>query len=199
MNRPYALIMAGGRGDRLGGVRKAELKIGGRKLIERVLDALQSVSEPILLSTGDLDRAWPGLALVPDLDAPLRGPLAGIAAAVDHLARRGINNGLMVTAAVDTPFLPPDFVPVMEQALGTRNAAYAHWGESFYPTSAIWRLEALQQLPADVVADKSSGSAKALLQELDALAVDWSERQPNPFVNINTIEDVIALGRLAGA
>jgi len=194
MPLPHALILAGGRGERLGGVRKAELKIGGRKLLDRILDAMHPVAQPVLLSIGQRQMEWPGLVPIADFDAPLGGPLAGLAAGIDYLAQRGITTGHLVTAAVDTPFLPADYVTVMQDAIGTHEAAYAAWGDSFYPTSAVWRLEALQDLPAEARAG-TINSPKALLRNLDATAVDWSHQAQNPFANINTMGDVLTLGR----
>jgi molybdopterin-guanine dinucleotide biosynthesis protein A len=55
--RTSLLILAGGRGTRLGGARKALLEIGGQPILARVLDAL-----------GPLAYEW--LALVPDNQLP---------------------------------------------------------------------------------------------------------------------------------
>lgn len=198
MSVPHALILAGGRGERLGGVRKADLKIGGVRLIDRVIAALQPVQSPVLVSIGHGGGAWAGTVSVADFDVELGGPLAGIAAGVDYLAAHGIIGGLLVTAAADTPFMPRDFIAVMEESLGDSSAAFAGWGESFYPTSAMWRLEALQALPAQVKAGTSPHSPKALLEKLGATRVDWMGREnENPFANLNTMGDLVALGRRA--
>ena len=106
----HALIIAGGTGQRLGGVRKADLRVGDITLLDRVSTALGPLDTPLMLSTGPGAPATPhprpGLAL-PDLDLPIGGPLAGLLAALDSLRARAVTSGILVSVAVDTPFLPP--------------------------------------------------------------------------------------------
>ena len=195
MSLIHGVILAGGKGERLGGARKGDLRVGGCRLVERVAAALGPTSSPLMVSVGSwrLDGMADGLA-VADLPADMGGPLAGIAAAVASLQERGISAGLMVSAAVDTPFLPPDFSAVMGQKLGGRDAAYAVWGVQFYPPNAIWRLEALQDLPDQLHRGAAPRSVRALHEALGARSVDWAERcAANPFANVNTLADLLAL------
>ena len=202
MSLPHAVIIAGGRGERLGGVRKADLRIGGRRLVDRVAAALGTVDGPLMIATGPGDKRFrlpAGAVAVADLDAPVGGPLAGLAAAVEALRTRGIGTGLLVTVAVDTPFLPADFVAVMSKGLGSAAVAYAACGDQFHPPNAIWRLEALATLPEQVRAGSAAPSLKALQKMLGAAPVDWvSVASLDPFSNVNTMDDLIALGRIAG-
>ena len=103
MSPPHAVVIAGGRGERLGGVIKADLRIGGRRLLDRVVGALGAVESPLMISIGPRHH-WPGLpadaVAVADLAATTGGPLAGLAAAVASLQARGIDRGLLVSVAV---------------------------------------------------------------------------------------------------
>ena len=201
MSPVHAVIIAGGEGQRLGGVRKADLRIGGVRQIDRVIGTLGALARPILVSTGPERRRIElpaDCAALPDLDAPHGGPLAGLAAAIDRLAREGITHGLLVSIAVDTPFLPANFVQRLEAALGEAPAAFAAWGDDFYPPNAIWRIESLQHLPLGIVGDAGPASLKALQREMGAVRVDWAEdAEANPFLNINTVADLVALQRIA--
>ncbi|MHA6730460.1 molybdenum cofactor guanylyltransferase [Devosia sp. A369] len=201
MSLPHAVIIAGGQGARLGGVRKADLRIGGKRLLERVTAALGGVATPLMISTGpDSGRAvasGDSLA-VDDLPGPVGGPLAGLAAAVDNLQRRGIHAGLLISVTVDTPFLPGDFVAAMEAGLGDAPAAYAAWGAEFYPPNAIWQLAALAGLPQQVLRGEGPKSLKALHEALGPRRVDWAPHYTdNPFANLNTLADLLSLERLA--
>ena len=200
MSLPHAVIIAGGKGERLGGVRKADLRIGGIRLIDRVAKALGAVAGPIMISTGSRDdwRNLPnGAIAIADLDAPMGGPLAGLAATVATLQDCGIGEGLLVSVAVDTPFLPADFVARLRVGLDEAPAAYAAWEDQFYPPNAVWRIEALADLPGMVRQGRAAPSLKALQRELGSRAVNWSgHASGNPFANINTVADLIALGRI---
>lgn len=201
MNLPHAVIIAGGRGERLGGVRKADLRIGGRRLVDLVIEALGAVAPPLMISTGPRDdwRGLPGNAVaVPDLDADVGGPLAGLAAAIAALQAEGVDKGMLVSVAVDTPFLPAGFAAAMQAALGEASAGCAACGDQFYPPNAIWRIEALAELPDQVRRNRAPRSLKALQQELGARQVDWTaSHAANPFANVNTVADLVALGRIA--
>jgi molybdopterin-guanine dinucleotide biosynthesis protein A len=201
MTLPYAVIIAGGTGGRLGGVRKADLRIGGRRLVERVAQAMGAVQPPLLIATGPTDMALDipaGAMAIRDLEAPVGGPLAGLAAAVETLLEMGIGDGLLLSAAVDTPFLPADFAAALCTGLGDGASACAGWGGQLYPPNAVWRIAALAGLPAAVRSGTAPHSLKALHHALGARLVDWSDRaDANPFANLNTLSDLIALGRRA--
>lgn len=198
MSAPHAVIIAGGQGQRLGGVRKRDVRIGGIRLIERVRQAMGEVSQPLLVATGpgEAPVLEDGMLAIADLAGPVGGPLAGLAAAVDALQQRGIGEGALVSVAVDTPCLPADFADAMAGALGGHDAVYAAWGEAFYPPNAAWRLEALEALPRLVRDGTSPGSLKALHSQLNAQRFDWRHtHERDPFANLNTLADLIGLQR----
>ena len=200
MSAVHAVIIAGGEGQRLGGVRKADLRIGGIRQIDRVVAALGAMTAPILVSTGPAGNriGMPaGCVAVADLDMACAGPLAGLAAAIERLRQDGVNTGLLVSVAVDTPFLPTDFVMRMLAGLADAPAAFTAWGDDFYPPNAIWRIEHLQGLAPSLAGDAAPRSLKALQQLLGACRVDWSASAANPFVNVNTVADLVALQRIA--
>lgn len=195
----HALILAGGRGSRLGNVDKGMLRIGNKTLLDRVADRLRMVRAPLLVSVGqDWDgRPVPGIPL-PDPDLPFGGPMAGLVAAARHLADAA-PGALLVTVAVDTPFLPEDFVPRLVAAMaGGASAAQAVWRNNGYPTNAIWRLLALGALLKSEIRGAIPHSPKMLLQNLDAERVDWADTHgENPFANLNTLDDLATLARRA--
>lgn len=201
MSAVQAVVIAGGRGERLGGVIKADLRIGGRRLLDRVVGALGTVESPLMLSIGPRsDRLGlpAGTVAIADLAGTTEGPLAGLAAAVASLHARGIDRGLLVSVAVDTPFLPADFVARLKAGLGDARGAFASCGEQFYPPNAIWRIEALATLPERVLTDRAPPSLKALQRELGARAVEWAAPGgSDPFANLNTVGDLVALGQIA--
>lgn len=196
-----ALVLAGGQGERLGGVRKAGLKLDGCRLIDATLANLARQCAPILVSTGRIDPALlrlpEGVVAVADLDLPVAGPLAGLLAAADWMGKVASAPDLLISIAVDTPYAPDDFVTrlVAELPEGA-SAAYATCGSAFYPTNALWRLDFLVRLVARVGNQALPRSLRALLEEIGAHAVDWRPgADGDPFSNINTLADLIALSR----
>lgn len=197
----YALILAGGQGSRLGLLHKDQIRINGVSLLDRMVTQFYAAGAEVLVSVereGHLRRD--DATVLPDLDLPLGGPLAGLVAAAEHL-RDKAGNGLLVTAAVDTPFLPEDFVRRLVAALdGGAQAAQAGWRDNSYPTNAIWRMSALADLPRQAREDSAPNSPKSLLASLGAIRVDWTDtHEEDPFANLNTLDDLVVLARRAHA
>ncbi|SMQ63644.1 molybdenum cofactor guanylyltransferase [Devosia lucknowensis] len=197
----HALVLAGGQGSRLGQVRKDLIRFGGTSLLDRVIAQLPDFGTPIMVSTaamGQLSRH--DCVAMPDLDLPIGGPLAGLIAAVDRLGNADPDD-LIITVAVDTPFLPDDFARRLIDAVGDRaSAAHAAWCGTIYPTNAVWRLSGIADLPARARRGVVPKSPKALLGTLDSVEVDWSDtHREDPFANLNTLEDLVSLARRAQA
>jgi molybdopterin-guanine dinucleotide biosynthesis protein A len=195
----HALILAGGQGSRLGLIRKDRVRINGLSLLDRMAGQFSAAGANLLVSVGQETLLRRGDAIVlPDPDLPLGGPMAGLVAAAAHL-RDYDNADLLVTAAVDTPFLPDDFVRRLVATLeGGAVAAQAGWRGNFYPTNAIWRVSALKDLPRLAREGIALNSPKALLAQLGALTVDWADTlDEDPFANLNTLDDLVALARRA--
>jgi molybdopterin-guanine dinucleotide biosynthesis protein A len=203
MNRLAAVILAGGRGDRLGGVDKARLKVGGVRLIDRVAESLSRQAATILVASrtpGIGQRALPADAIeISDIASDFAGPLAGIVAAVAWLQSRPNPPEFLLSVAVDTPFFPTDFGAVALQALSDGcGAAIACYDGQPYPTNAVWRLSAIATLPARVSTGTAPKAPKFLLEELTASHVDWfPQHKENPFANVNTLEELLILNRRA--
>lgn len=195
------LILAGGRGERMGGADKAALVVGGLRLIDRVAAALTSC-RPLLLSCR-AERDVPnygiaGLEAVADLRSAYGGPLAGVAAAVDWLTHSRAPTEFLVVAAVDAPFLPADYVARLTAGIGSAPYALASYAGQTYPTNAIWRIAALQSLPDAVRSGTAPHSLKRLSAELGGVIVPWPINETgDPFANVNTPEELDALRRRA--
>lgn len=131
-----AVILAGGRGRRMGGMDKGLVDLSGQTLIEYVLEAITpQVSMVLINANRNLDRyrrfGYPVLS--DDLD-DYQGPLAGFHAAL-HL----LSTPYMITLPCDGPLLPTDYVERMHNALEINKAelAVAHDGIRLQPVYAL--------------------------------------------------------------
>jgi molybdopterin-guanine dinucleotide biosynthesis protein A len=94
------VIQAGGRSTRMGGEPKALLELGGRRIVERVLDVVRAVTERVLVVTNTPDLyAFLGVPMVPDV-FPEGGSLGGL-----YSGLRAAPGEAAFTVACDMPFL----------------------------------------------------------------------------------------------
>jgi molybdopterin-guanine dinucleotide biosynthesis protein A len=191
------LILAGGRGERLGGVIKSGLVVGGARLLDRVADRLVECA-PLLVARGRIERELlelrPGMIAVPDLDGDYAGPLAGVAGAIAYLNGLTTPPELLISVAVDTPFLPADFVARLVDGLGEAPAAVASYAGQPYPTNAIWRVTRFRDLPEQVAAGTAPHSLKSLYTQAGGIDIEWpTTAAGDPFANVNTPADLAEL------
>lgn len=107
-----AVILMGGRASRLGGHPKGDLRVGGRTLLERVVDAAAIARELVVVGDVGASRLPERVRAVRE-EPPLAGPAAAIAAGVAALPPGG--DAVLVLAG-DLPFVA-DAVPVLLDAL----------------------------------------------------------------------------------
>lgn len=105
--RVAAVVLAGGRGRRMGGVDKGLVDYRGRPLIAWSLAALApQVDELVISANRNLDAyAAFGYRVLPDTLPGYPGPLAGVLAALDASSA-----DWLLAAPCDAPNLPPDLV-----------------------------------------------------------------------------------------
>lgn len=76
-----AIILAGGRGSRLGGLRKPELPVAGRRLVDRALAAVAAARRVVVVGDAEVPDGVPRTRE----DPPYGGPVAGLAAGMTFL------------------------------------------------------------------------------------------------------------------
>ena len=192
--RIAAAILAGGRGERLGGINKALLEIGGRRMIDRVIEAV-GAADPILLCAGpNAFTADSRVHIIADLPTAYAGPLAGVASAVAALDS-GTRPDMLLTVAVDTPFFPGDFAERATALLADDDElVVATYGSQDYPTNALWHFGSIVTLPAELAAGTAPHSLKRLIGTRRSQRLDYARYgSSNPFENANSSDDLEAL------
>jgi molybdopterin-guanine dinucleotide biosynthesis protein A len=97
------VVQAGGKSTRMGGQPKALLEVGGRRIIDRVLDVLRAVTDEVLIVTNTPQLyASLSLAIVADV-FPDHGSLGGI-----YSGLWAAGGDAAFTVACDMPFLTPE-------------------------------------------------------------------------------------------
>ena len=119
-----AVILAGGRGERMGGVDKGLQTFNGMPLALHALTRLQlggAVGSIVINANRNLAAYESfGVPVWPDGLADYAGPLAGFLTGLEHC-----ETPFLVTVPCDTPLLPLDLVQRLSNALEAQHAEIA--------------------------------------------------------------------------
>lgn len=116
-------MIAGGLASRYGGTPKGLLEVGGRRILDRVVEALTGAlgTPPVLVANHPDAARWiPGLEVRADV-VPAIGSLGGVLTAVETL-------GAVVCVAWDMPFVPAPLLRDLAAGLATADAVLPESG-----------------------------------------------------------------------
>jgi len=191
-----AVILAGGLARRMGGGDKALRLLGGRPILDRLLDRLRpQVARVVLNANGDPARfAGYGLPVIADPLPGHPGPLAGVLAALDVAETPWV---LSVTG--DAPFIPADLavrLHAARQAAGTRLACASSGGQ-VHPPIGLWPVALRDDLRAALVAGERK--IDRWTARHGCAVAEWPAVPLDPFFNANAPEDLSEAERLLRA
>jgi len=137
-----AVILAGGKGDRIGG-NKPFMKLGGRSLILYVLEVTSNVSDEVVVVV-DRDRLRRSEALLPkDIKVVMditsgRGPLIGVYSGLKHL-----RSEYAVVLPCDSPFIHEGVLKYLISRVEGMDAVIPLWPNGYIePLHSIYNVSA---------------------------------------------------------
>lgn len=138
-----AIVLAGGRATRMGGVDKPALMVGGQSMLEAALGAVAASTRTVVVGPHRPDLG-PGIRQTQEAPAG-SGPVAAIAAGLTALADDSAAD-LIVVLAADMPFLTAAAVgQLISRAIATGADAVFATDDSGRPQylAGVWRRAAL--------------------------------------------------------
>jgi molybdopterin-guanine dinucleotide biosynthesis protein A len=187
------VILAGGLSRRMGGGDKALLEIGGKPILERVIERFgPQVGHLVLNVNGDPERfAAYGLPVAADPVEGFAGPLAGVLAGLDWTSTHHREIEWVVSAASDSPFLPEDLVARLAAAVTDRAAdmACAASGGRNHPVFGLWPVRLRNELRRAMV-EEDIKKVDVWTARYALAVVDFEDRPFDPFFNANRPEDL---------
>ncbi|HZP11458.1 MAG TPA: molybdenum cofactor guanylyltransferase MobA [Nevskiaceae bacterium] len=182
------LVLAGGRGTRMGGADKGLVELRGRPLAAHVVDQLRpQVSRMLIGANRNHDRySALGAPVISDATPDFRGPLAGMLAGLSRCETEWL-----VTVPCDLPSVPSDLVSELVRVARAlrRPAAFAAFDDEPLYVCALLHHELAFSIARSLMRDQLSVSR--WLDAQDACAVPF----PLPLgarANLNTPEDLAA-------
>ena len=197
------LILAGGRGSRMGGVDKGLQAFNGMPLALTTLTRLQmggGVGHIMINANRNLAAYESfGVSVWPDGLADYAGPLAGFLTGLERC-----ETPYLVTVPCDTPLLPLDLVPRLADALETQDAdiAMASAPEAgrdgtvqlrAQPVFCLLRVDLLESLVRFTQDGGRKIDAWTALHHTVLVPFDLQGDDPRAFCNANTLAELRAL------
>ncbi|HET7874047.1 MAG TPA: molybdenum cofactor guanylyltransferase [Methylomirabilota bacterium] len=186
--RITGVIQAGGRSTRMGGRPKALLELGGRPIIERVLDVVRAVTDDQLLVTNTPDLyGFLGLPMVSDV-FPDHGSLGGI-----YSGLKAAPGDAAFTVACDMPFLVPAVARLVTARAHQADVVVPIVGGQFETLHACYAKACLGPIEARLRAERLK--IIGFFEDVRVLAIPEAEvarlRDPGlVFMNVNTPEEL---------
>lgn len=197
--RPFGLILAGGHGRRMSAadgsvdaMPKPLRLINGQPMLAHVIARMRPQVPRLAINANDPAALFApfGLPIIPDTLTDRPGPLAGVLAGLEWLARESPGSPL-VTVAGDTPFLPHDLVSrLIHRYAETADVVCAGSGGHVHHVIALWP----QRVRVPLAQALATGQRKVglLLANLGAVTETWDTADGDPFFNVNTPEELAA-------
>jgi molybdopterin-guanine dinucleotide biosynthesis protein A len=198
-----ALILAGGRGSRMGGIDKGLQNFRGLPLALQTLMRLQMQSLPlqeILINANRNLSAYEslGVPVWPDSIDGYAGPLAGFLTGLERC-----ETPLLLTVPCDSPLFPLDLVERLHQALLSQEAdiAMAAAPEADgqirpQPVFCLMKIELLESLVKFTHAGGRKIDTWTAQHRCAIVPFDQAQDDPQAFANVNTLPELMQLESL---
>jgi len=193
-NPVSGLILAGGQSRRMG-ANKAFLKVGGRPIIERVIEQVASVSQEILLLTNEPDEyAHLGYPTVPDV-YPGQGSLIGI-----YSGLKAARYPVALVVACDMPFLDASLLRYMISLAPGHDAVVPRTEQGLEPLHALYSKACLPAMEGLLQRDTLKVIAfysQVRVRYLEQKEIETLDPQHLSFFNVNSPADLRWARRMA--
>jgi molybdopterin-guanine dinucleotide biosynthesis protein A len=188
------LILAGGRGSRMGGRDKGLISIRGKPALDHLLARIGLQSRHILISANRNFEHYAryGYPVVRDTVAGFAGPLAGVLAGFS-----ASSSAFLLTLPVDAPLVSPDYLERMTRCLqqSDKPACVAECQGQLEPVFCLAEHGTARALESYLAAGHRS--VQGWLERIGATRADFSD-VPQQFINLNRAGDQRRLEALLG-
>lgn len=204
------VILAGGQNRRMQTEQpKWQLEINNIPILEHIVTRLQPQVDQLVLNGWHKELAQYQQTVIADASADLQGPLAGLLAGLTYARQHRFN--WVATCPCDSPFVPLDYVQKLAEYIhhqgpsnnsSNNNSHYSgaiiRSNDRTHPVFGLWSTtlyEPLKEL-LETTDHRGIGYWACKLRS-DILVMDYpaSASQQDPFTNINTPEDWLAVNQ----
>jgi molybdopterin-guanine dinucleotide biosynthesis protein A len=185
------LVLAGGRGSRMGGVDKGLQMLDGEPLVQHALRRLGPQVANVMINANRHPESYARyrVPVWPDAKLDYAGPLAGFLSGLSHCA-----TDWLLTVPCDTPRFPVDLVARLASGIGDATAAVVVTEEGGQRQRQSVFCLLRRDLQPDLQTYLAEGGRKIERWLERCHCVDVCFEDADAFFNANTIEELRQLG-----
>ncbi|MDO9318817.1 MAG: molybdenum cofactor guanylyltransferase [Gammaproteobacteria bacterium] len=193
------MILAGGKGSRMNYSDKPLLEIGGRTIIESILDIANRQVGRLIINVNCSHELYNrfNVPIISDSRGDFAGPLAGILSTIYWVTTHVPAAKIIVCFPGDVPWFPGDVVERMLQAMQETGSevVWLRTDGQVQPLFSVWSIT-LGPALEDALA-RGMYSPMQFIRSRRHATVDYHQLAPGFFNNINTPEDLESARGLA--
>ncbi len=172
-----AIVLAGGRGRRMGGANKPQLQVGGVRLLDVALAAVVGATPVVVVGGTDVPSGALSVVEQPRYGGPVAALAAGLAV---------VSTEIVVVLAADLPFVTPEAVHALREAVIADGAVAVDDTGRWQSLLAAYRTCALRAALPEIV---DGARLRDVLDRLALVPVPLTGSPP-PWQDCDTAEDL---------
>jgi molybdopterin-guanine dinucleotide biosynthesis protein A len=191
------VILAGGDNNRFNRMSKANIIIGGRTIISRILEVIQDIFDEIIIVTNTPEefKGYSDFKIVNDQFLKV-GPLGGI-----HAALKASSKEALFVFAADMPLLEKKFIIRQIDFYNSHkcDVLVPQINQYIEPLHAIYNISLLRTLEVYLNEDHNYAVREFFKHvNVSYLQFEGSKKTKNAFTNINSPSDILKVKRVSG-
>jgi len=202
-NSIIGVVIAGGKGLRLGGREKTLLEINNKAILSHIIDTASPQVDQLLLNSNSNASIFSGfnLPIIKDENINAASPLLGIYSSLLWIEKNNVACDWLMSFPGDCPFFPRDIVETLHDLQQTQKNTLictVKHEQQIQPLFSLWSTKVREPLKNYLEADKRSAQGFILshphvvleLNDKDFQKDQTEKNSKKFFININTKEDL---------
>jgi len=190
LNNILGVVLAGGKSQRFG-QDKSQVKLQGKLLINYILsEIVDEFNETLIIANDPINfMKSKKISITKDFQNGL-GPLAGVLTAMKWVKEKNKKYKWISTFPVDTPFFSKKELKFFYKNININESKlfFIRNKNTRHNIFGLWSLDLMEKLESDLM--KGERKVEVWADSVGVNIVNIDYKKPDPFFNINTVEDL---------
>ncbi len=190
LNNILAVVLAGGKSQRFG-EDKSQVKLQNKLLIDYILEEIVDEFQEILIIANEQIKFMQSqnISVTKDFKSGV-GPLGGVLTAMKWIKENDKHYKWISTFPSDTPFFTKKELKYFYKKIKINESKlfFIKSKDTRHNIFGLWSVSLIEKLEADII--KGERKVEIWADSIGVKTVNIDYKKPDPFLNINTKEDL---------